>query len=539
MSYDNSMSESSGDPMASKPSVSSSQIPDLLKIGSIPTNVQMDVDTDVLDPVVHSQSFVRFVLQNKGILHSHSKIQFAFEQTTQDVWTPMNVGIAGLIQRATLRVGNQTICEIDDFADFTTYRSQFMSGESMRERLQYQTGQCMAKKFAYNNEGEDWTSASPPVETVVAGGQYGGGGSLDLARGITNDLGRNGLLVLGGNGYFGEVENSRMPPYMSLYNDTAPASGSTDIVNVANTFQWSLSDFFPFLKTNQLPLYMMKEQISLEFVLTPAASGGRAWVNTGVAATQTYNLITTDTKMFADYQYYPQEMMVAYANANRSMQFSYVDYRLSKLSVPIATAGQQIRNIGGAGRIISKVVWGFQNNTPTDATSPLIKWNATAMDRTAAISDNPPTAPSIAPDGGTKAYLNQEVSQNLKLNGEFLYPINVNNTARCFHNVVQAEGLTPYSSRQEYANEGNSLVRDRGIQGHLIFDMFAGTAFHQAARLNKGERINSRGIELYYNVTLPRDTSHVPVTDAYTLRVFLETIKFASLRDGFVQTMLA
>ena len=245
MSYDNSMSESSGDPMASKPSGSSSQIPDLLKIGSIPTNVQMDVDTDVLDPVVHNQSFVRFVLQNKGILHSHSKIQFAFEQTTQDVWTPMNVGIAGLIQRATLRVGNQTICEIDDFADFTTYRSQFMSGESMRERLQYQTGQCMAKKFAYNNEGEDWTSASPPEVAVVAGGQFGGGGSLDLARGITNDLGRNGLLVLGGNGYFGEVENSRMPPYMSLYNDTAPASGSADIVNVANTFQWSLSDFFP------------------------------------------------------------------------------------------------------------------------------------------------------------------------------------------------------------------------------------------------------------------------------------------------------
>ena len=534
MSYDNSMSESGGDPMASQPSVSSSQIPDLLKIGSIPTNVQMDVDTDVLDPVVHNQSFIRFVLQNKGILHSHSKIQFAFEQTTQDVWTPMNVGIAGLIQRATLRVGNQTICEIDDFADFTTYRSQFMSGESMRERLQYQTGQCMAKKFAYNNEGEDWTSASPPEVAVVAGGQFGGGGSLDLARGITNDLGRNGLLVLGGQGYFGEVENSRMPPYMSLYNDTAPASGSTDIVNVANTFQWSLSDFFPFLKTNQLPLYMMKEQISLEFVLTPAASGGRAWVNSGVAATQTYNLITTDTKMFADYQYYPQEMMVAYANANRSMQFSYVDYRLSKLTVPTDISGQQIRNIGGAGRIISKVLWGFQNNTPTAATSPLIKWNATAMTRNALIAALPP----IAPDAATRAYANGEISQNIKLNGEFLYPINVDNTARCFHNVVQAEGLTPYCGRQEYSNEGNSLTR-RTLQGHVVNDVFAGTAFWQAARLNKGERVNSRGLELYYNVNMPDAGSSPAVNDAYTLRVFLETIKFASLKDGLVETMLA
>ena len=348
----------------------------------------------------------------------------------------------------------------------------------------------------------------------------------------------HGLVIDSGRSFYSppgtyEVQRpaSIMPSFMDLEKDATADGVYVD----TTTFQIALSDLFPFLKTNQLPLYMMKEQISLELVLTDEASAGRGWVALGGTATTSFSLDTTKTKMFADYQYYPQEMMVAYANANRSMQFSYVDYRLSKLSVPIATSGQQIRNIGGAGRIISKVVWGFQNNTPTDATSPLIKWNATAMDRTAAISDNPPIAPSLV----TKAYLNQEVSQNLKLNGEFLYPINVNNTARCFHNVVQAEGLTPYSTRQEYANEGNSLVRDRGIQGHLIFDMFAGTAFHQAARLNKGERINSRGIELYYNVTLPNGASHVPVADAYTLRVFLETIKFASLRDGFVQTMLA
>jgi hypothetical protein len=509
------------------PSVSAGQIPDLLKIGSIPSNVQMDVDTDVLDPIIHSQTFVRFVLQNKGILHSHSKIQFAFEEQLVDSWLPMNIGIAGIIQRATLRVGNQTICEIDDFADYTSYRSQFMSSESMRERLQYQTGQCMAKKFAYNNEGDEWQNGPPVIVEPVAGGQYGGGGSLDLARGITNDVGRNGLVKPGQ--YFAEVENQRMPPYMSLFNSSAPTGN-----RASNTFQWALSDFFPFLKTNQLPLYMMKEQISLEFVLNPSISGGRAWVAQGGAAGTAYPLVTTETKMFADYQYYPQEMMVAYANANRNMQFSYVDYRLSKLTVPMATSGQQIRNIGGAGRIVSKIVWGLQNNTPTSATSPIIKWNATAMDRTAAMAVLPPIPPSLA----TKAYLNSAISQNVKYNGEFLYPINVNNTARCFHNVVQAEGLTPYCGRQEYSNEGNSLTR-RTHEGHVVNDVFAGTAFWQASRLNKGERINSRGIELYYNVAMPNAASSPAVGTAYTLRVFLETIKFATLRDGFVQTQLA
>ena len=528
MSYGSSMNDMKevADP-SQGPSVSSGQIPDLLKIGSIPSNVQMDVDTDVLDPVIHNQQFIRFVLQNKGILHSHSKIQFAFEQPSsgEDCWTPMNIGIAGLIQRATLRVGNQTICEIDDFADFTTYRSQFMSGESMRERLQYTTGQCMEKKFGYQNEGDSWSDANPPVANSTA---FGGGGSMDLARGLVNDVGRNGLIEPGE--YIAKNEKIRMPPYLSLLDRNRVVNARTN-----NTFQWSLSDFFPFLKTNQLPLYMMKEQISLEFVLNPAVSGGRAWVAEGKVAAATYNLVVTDTKMFADYQYYPQEMMVAYANANQSMQFSYVDYRLSKLTVPIATSGQQIRNVGGAGRIISKIVWGIQNNTPTDATSPIIKFNATAMNRTQQISLHPPAVPSLA----TKAYSNSTNTINVKLNGGFLYPIDVDNTARCFHNVVQAEGLTPYSTRQEYANEGQSLSADRNIEGHDISDSFAGTAFWQAARLNKGERVNSRGIELYYNVSLPDGASQVAVANPYTLRVFLETIKFASLKNGMVQTMLA
>ena len=43
-------------------------IPDLIKIGSIPSDMNVDVDTDVLDPVVISDKFCRFVLNNKGFL---------------------------------------------------------------------------------------------------------------------------------------------------------------------------------------------------------------------------------------------------------------------------------------------------------------------------------------------------------------------------------------------------------------------------------------------------------------------------------------
>ena len=53
-------------------SVSQSQVPELMKLGQIPTDLEMSVDTDVLEPVVFSQSFCRFQLQNKGFLHFFS-----------------------------------------------------------------------------------------------------------------------------------------------------------------------------------------------------------------------------------------------------------------------------------------------------------------------------------------------------------------------------------------------------------------------------------------------------------------------------------
>ena len=41
-------------------SVTSSQVPELMKLGEIPTNLAQDVTTDILDPVVFSQTYKRF-----------------------------------------------------------------------------------------------------------------------------------------------------------------------------------------------------------------------------------------------------------------------------------------------------------------------------------------------------------------------------------------------------------------------------------------------------------------------------------------------
>ena len=48
------------------------RLPNLMAIGEIPSDLAMDMDTEVLDPVVNNQNgMCRFVLTNKGFLHQH------------------------------------------------------------------------------------------------------------------------------------------------------------------------------------------------------------------------------------------------------------------------------------------------------------------------------------------------------------------------------------------------------------------------------------------------------------------------------------
>ena len=92
-----------------------SQIPDLVRIGSVSTDTAINVQTDILDPVIFSESEARFVLDNKGILHSNSRITLSSDGLAQTnasgrAFYPAGIGVHSLIQRASLRVGTKTIC---------------------------------------------------------------------------------------------------------------------------------------------------------------------------------------------------------------------------------------------------------------------------------------------------------------------------------------------------------------------------------------------------------------------------------------------
>jgi hypothetical protein len=519
-----------GQMVASQPAGSSGgAIPDLLRIGSIPSNTNIEVETSILEPVTHSDTHCKFVLQNKGLLHSHSKLEFEFTSPTgagsnaEPSSLPVGIGIHSLIQRATLRVGTKTICEIDDYNFYQTYRTAFLSPEAQMEREQILTGRngnCL--EFNYINR----------VQSATASYAYGS----DTQSNTSAD----GLMLANGKEMNVDVaapnlDGGAQRPELDEARLTRATAAQVTDQSKCPTWQIAISDLFPFLKFNQLPLYMMKEPVNLELVFSNAGLlSDQSCERACAQGFPIVNVRTASTRMIADHLYYPQEMMVAYANANRSLQFQYTDYRLSKFSVDLTSLSSTgIRNVGGAGRIISKVIWGI-SNSDWDSGRIQNKYVAVSPNRT------------YSNDGGGAQTGNSQGSAtfNLKMNEQFLFPVDVSNSARHFHNVVQSEGSVPFLSRETYSKEGVSLALGvynpdvmqagggedenfgSGETTPGVGGQYPGTQFWNAFRLNRGERVNSRGIELYFK----QDVDALGAGSVQ--RVWLETLRSATLQDG-------
>ena len=466
------------------------QVPDLLRVSPMDTTTATDVETSITDPVVISENFCRFVLLNKGILHSHSKITLGLKAEAVSSFVPLSTGVASLIQRAALKVGGKTLQEIDGYAYMTAYKNLFISNEHQLEREQVQSGKCIAHEFRYS---DDTTT---------------NGGTVNDTRAFTYGL-SNGKEYVTPTAGVGRLNHHN---YLNLKN--------------APLFQIALSDLFPMLKQTQLPLYMMEEQVSIELTFTNVKSE-RACSASGAAAPA--GLVdTTNVQFVADYIYYPQEMMTAYKVANPVININHFDYRHSKVSVSATSASGSmlIRNLGGAGRIVTKVITGLQSDLTT---------SESITNQYHSVSPEAKYLFGQAPAAGKQ---NGSLTVNVKYNDKFLYPIDVTNPSRQFHNTAQAEGMVPFVTREEFCAEGTALTGDT-FEG---FFQNSGDAADETGilgrfnwlsyRLNRNERVNSRGIEYFYKY------EGLNTSGPYTQRSWLELAKLTTLRDGFVETDL-
>ena len=471
-----------------------SGIPDLLKIGSIPSNLAMSVETGILDPVVQSDSFIRFNMKRSGFLHSNSKLVLSLAATGDDAgweaankhWMlPASVGIGSVIERVRLLSGNTVIQETQDWGHLHAYRSQFISNENNKEREQFTTGRIVNMEYDYDDTVTTRSDVKGTGVSVGNGLEYKGFSA-------TGDYDENPLLM----------EKER---HNSQYLEEAPV------------WQVSLQDLCPFLKSTQLPLFMFEEQLFLEITFNTNQSRivGNAAAVAGLATTN-YVINPVESKLIIDYITYPNETMEAWADANQNLSFQYTEYELSKYTLANADRNNAfIRNQGGAGKVVNKLIL-MLNRDANDPTTPDGIGAQTMLGAYGFVHP-------LQDDATTQ----QKVVTNIRYNDEFLFPIDVKNDAYHFNNVLMSEGQPPMVSRQMYTGTGASLSA-RKFESRTMNNSTAGlngTLFSQSLKLNKNPRINQKGIELYQTYTNLEATDH-------TVRCWAEVMKVAQLVDG-------
>jgi len=473
---------------AAKSDISDDRIPDLIKIGAIPSEYGQMLHTDVIDPVTFSQNRVRFTLSRvAGFLHSNSKVTLAVTPlTTSTAFYPLNIGVSNLVKSAALRIGNQTVCEIDDYDQFHAYQSMFISNEDNKEREQFLSQRCISHKPIYDDRTANTTDKPP-----------------NSAKKVGLDVGRNPVVAAaGGAGTF------QLLPFQ-LHNAT-----SAQTISEAPVYSVYLSDLFPFLKFNQLPLFMIDQEVHIDIEFQPTTSSLSAAglsrrmcvANSDAASNQVEYQITQDeVKLIYDSITFEGDIMEKFREENKSgLTFQYVDYRLAKRTGDQAAFADLTFQLGGNGRLVSKVIMGLQRNENFTPVSLLN--GVTAKDVPAA----------------------QSLSLNLLYNDLFEFNTDRSNAALLFHTTQHAEGKVPMVTRDEYQTSGVSALTAETFEGHAqnsgavgLGGLFRWTAI----RPNKGQRVNNKGMDLTYKATgLPADT--------YTLRVYLEMMKIAKIENG-------
>ena len=424
--------------MDSKADVSTDRIPDLIKIGAIPSEYGQMLHTDVIDPVTFSQNRVRFTLSRvAGFLHSNSKVTLAVTPlTTTTAFYPLNIGVSNLVKSAALRIGNQTVCEIDDYDQFHAYQSMFISNEDNKEREQFLSQRCISHKPIYDDRTANTTDKPP-----------------NSAKKVGLDVGRNPVVAAaGGAGTF------QLLPFQ-LHNAT-----SAQTISDAPVYSVYLSDLFPFLKFNQLPLFMIDQEVHIDIEFQPTTSSLSAAglsrrmcvANSDAASNQVEYQITEDeVKLIYDSITFEGDLMEKFREKNKSgLTFQYVDYRLAKRTGDQAAFADLTFQLGGNGRLVSKVIMGLQRNENFTPVSLLN--GVTAKDVPAA----------------------QSLSLNLLYNDLFEFNTDRSNSALLFHTTQHAEGKVPMVTRDEYQTSGVSALTAETLRDTLrIVELSASVVF--------------------------------------------------------------
>lgn len=464
--------------------------PDILRLKPMNYIGGQEIESDVLRPVVFSSDnrFCRFELEPKGHLSSSSSIAFSIIPSTDAdinrVFLPPNIGIHSLIERAVLRTSSgRVICDIEDFGHFSSLRSMLKDNDTQTQREQYLSGRDMDYELAYTSK-----------DNVTADG-YG----LSNGREYT----QTGILDNDNASSQGKSQVAGLGHHNFQY--ITSQDGRTDL---SPSFSVVLHDLFPFLKSsmNRLPLFMFEsDRIQIELYFTPTKRDRVCLTKKADGKNDREFLIDQNSvELISDHIFYPTQSLQQMKDAEPS-EMGYFDYILSKQTITAKTdtdatsgvvtrnaddtAQVNIRNIGGSSRIVTKV---YSAYVPTGNKEQAIlnKYQAVGM-----------TKPRTADHGAVRS--SGVLESNLFFNERFLYPLNVKNNSRHFFNLYDADKRHYHTPREVYSDNGSAIVdatsSDFHYEGRTQLGGLAGSQFWQAFRLNRGERVGTKGIDLHMN----------------------------------------
>ncbi len=487
--------------------VSQPVVPDLLDLSKVPADYSQSVETDLLETSTFQEAtatqtgFASFNLAQKGFLHSHSKLFLSLipADGLANSFLPQNVGIASLIDRAVLKVrkSGQVINDIQDFGHFYSIQSAMVSNETMVEREQYTSGRCFAKEFR-NQRYDD--SGGNGAEIVVNDGNLAKGYGLSNGREYrTANLGQ----PLGPR----EAQLLEQHPFAKIDGTNAGTKAESPV------YQLDLADLFPFLKTTQLPLYMIDQGLTIELFWSRTSLDRVCFGNAGATGGE-FKIDKTELKFCADYITYLQDdAMNRWRDAHPVIRLPFSDYRLSKL-----TTTQDALNSG----IVRQL--GMNNRLVSRATTILSKTGAgNSVDSDAGIVNKynmySPQAGAIATGNGAET---GKISYNLKYKSRFEFSQSLTNKAQAFTQLTMSEGL-PFITRQDYSNEGTGYLPTIQFEGKTQASVLPGKFFMLGTRLTNG-RVESDGLELHLKVDAP--------AGPFTVRTYLEYGREAVIEDG-------
>ena len=393
--------------------MSSPQLPPVLTPGPIAYQGDMTIDTNVLDPVVSTENFCRFVLPSRGFLDVGSVLTFSVKVPANDVAIfPIKTGAPSAISSCILKIGNKTIAITDRYGVYSTIRRSFKTPEERSQKDQVHIG---TMDILCPNNGQE--------------GQY----QLRDCEYNTDALPTS------------MVTGTPLPQFM-LTN----SSSDCPVWNV------KLAEMFPALRNLTLPLFLIDQQCSIEIVWntqTDSAGdvGKMAVFDTTYAGPKTAVVDTYNVKFLADYIVYDPERMEQTARQVMSDQGWSTPYE------DVVSVNTNFTDVPAP-------------NLPTESREPRdLGFSGMRLRAVLGHHHEPARNGYLLGQYSSDAY-QYPLQYNLRLNDKLVYPQNLSSESAKAHQLGQVFGTDVCCCNCEYSYDQvvNKDDPQRPFSNHMI-----------------------------------------------------------------------